>query len=1052
MANDKSIRLLLLEDDHVDARLIDDILRSIRHYDYQVTHVDKLEGIREQLERQHFDVILLDVSLPPGHDPLEVIGMISSISPQTPIIALDNRFDEERASQTAKLGVQDYLYKQDINKQVFERIIRYAIERNKFINALRMSEEREKRLLNAAGEGILGIDADGNCTFINPAALLMLGYQREDQLLGKHLHSIIHHTRPDGSHCPDHECRIYRAFRQARPIHVEDDIFWRADDTSFPVDYRSVPLEIDNRIYGSVVTFSDITERKQMLADLISAHKYLEQRVEERTRHLQEANVALLKESRERMNAQNERRKALEFNTVLLETIGALVVALDNRGRIVRFNRACEQITGYSFDEVAGKYLWDFFLLPGDIDDVKAVIEDLHNQQMPNTHKNYWLTRTGDRRYISWSNTVLKDENGQVDYVIGTGLDITDQYEMEQALRKSEHSYRILANNIPAAVYRTTIRGDTLSTTYFNDMIKTMTGYDPDEIEEGQMCCFGKYLLSEDRDKVRTRINEAMINGETFEIEYRVRHRDGEIRYFIDRGRPIYDSQGELSHIDGTIVDVTDMTIVNNALKESENKFRGLTEKSLVGVYLIQDGRFQYVNPHFAAIFGYQPEEFLHKNAIQFVVREDKRRLINTIRSQLVSRGSFHTTFRCLSKSGKHIDIETYGSRTVYREKPAIIGTLLDITKRKIIEQALQEQMLRYEQILQTSMDGFLLINTQGQILDANPAYCKMLGYTSKEILDLNIIDIDTQLSQQEFNRRMAHIQNKGLASYETQNRCKTGSLIDVEISISAMTSNQTTIAAIFARDITQRKQQEASEKQSLLDIAHASRLSTMGEMATEFAHELNQPLSAISTYSSVALRLLASAANDDPDINEALQGIHSQANRAGEIIRSLRDFIGKRESSVSITHINELILLVTRLVKSEISLNQISVKLDLDKALPTLVTEKILIEQVLLNITRNAIEALSEVARRDRNLYIKSHLNNENMIEINISDSGSGLPYKNPEMVFDAFYSTKDQGMGMGLSICRSIIESHGGRLWAGENTPKGAVFSFTLPVAVEE
>ncbi|TNF34369.1 MAG: response regulator, partial [Gammaproteobacteria bacterium] len=282
MSTSNRIKLLLLEDDHIDVKLINDIVRSAKTFHYEIHHVDDLLKAEELLRKFPFDVVLLDVSLPPGQDLAEAISHINRVSPATPIVALDNEFNEALAARTAQLGVQDYACKLDLNAHVFERIMRYAIERNKFIYSLKLSEEREKNLLHAAGEGILGIDENGDCTFINPAALAILGYRHEDDLLGKHLHSIIHHTRPDGTHCPDHLCAIYQAFRQSKPIHVEDDVFWRADGSSVSVDYRSVPLEYGGHCHGSVVTFSDITERKQILSDLMSAQAYPAQRVKER--------------------------------------------------------------------------------------------------------------------------------------------------------------------------------------------------------------------------------------------------------------------------------------------------------------------------------------------------------------------------------------------------------------------------------------------------------------------------------------------------------------------------------------------------------------------------------------------------------------------------------------------------------------------------------------------------------------------------------------------------------------------------------------------------
>ena len=1047
----KCIKLLLVEDDHNDAQLINNILQPIKRHCYELKHIDTLEKIRHPVFGEQYDVILLDVSLPPESDPLDAIRVISSTYPTTPIIALDNKFDEKLARKTAKLGVQDYLYKQDLNSLIFERVIGYAIERNKFIEEIKLSKEREVHLLNAAGEGIIGIDLEGKCTFINPAALKMLGYKNEKKLLNKPLHPAIHHTKFDGCHLPDNECQILKALKEARRIHVQDDTFWRSDNSSFSVDYRSMPLEVNGAIYGAVITFSDITERKSMLNDLMNAQQYLEERIQDRTKHLSEVNSQLKQEIQGRANAQQARRKANELNNALIETIGALVIVLDNEGHIVLFNKTCEKTTGYSFREIAGKYIWDILILPEEIEGVRKVFKDLCQSNFPNTHKNHWLTKSGAKRYISWSNTSLADENGNIDYIIGTGLDITDQHITEQKLLKSEHSYRILANNIPAAVYRSTPYGQRCKSSFFNNMIYKMTGYTLEELGKNNLSCYS-FVHENDRNRVFKEINQAIENRETFEISYKAKHKNGEIRHFIDRGRPIYSENGLPLHIDGTIIDATETINTNKALKESENKFRGLTEKSLVGVYLIQGGNFLYVNPYFSQIFGYSNDELINTKAIWLINKPERSALISNIKEEINDKNSFHTTFQCTTKSNKIVDIETYGSSTTYNGKPAIIGSLLDITKRKIIEQALQEQMIRYEQILQTSMDGFLLINSQGKIQDANPAYCEMLGYSIIEMHDLNIMDIEVDLDPESFGDRMKMFSEKYLTSYETQNRCKNGNIIDVEVSLSFISTEKDNSAAIFTRDITQRKQQEINERQSLIELAHASRLSTMGEMATEFAHELNQPLSAISTYSSVANTLITAKNHNDEDLLEALKGIYTQANRAGEIIHSLRDFIGKSESSVSLTDINELIRLVTRLVKSEISMNKIKLNLELRDDLENIVTEKILIEQVLLNLTRNAIEAMTEVPDNDRSLTIKSFLNKDQMIEVNVIDNGPGLPYSDPEQVFDAFYSTKHNGMGMGLSICKSIIESHEGRLWVERNTPHGAKFNFSLPTVIEE
>ena len=252
--------------------------------------------------------------------------------------------------------------------------------------------------------------------------------------------------------------------------------------------------------------------------------------------------------------------------------------------------------------------------------------------------------------------------------------------------------------------------------------------------------------------------------------------------------------------------------------------------------------------------------------------------------------------------------------------------------------------------------------------------------------------------------------------------------------------------------DITEKRNIEEKEKQRVLELAHVSRLSTMGEMATQIAHELNQPLSAITTYSDACLYMLKSNSQETTDIVSALNGIKLQAHRSGEIIRGLRNFVKKGELNESTTNINELIYAVMNLAMSEIKNNKIDITFSLDDELPLVVTERILIEQVVLNLVRNAIDAMTENDSMIRELHIQTALNNEQRIEVKIMDTGPGLKSDQIENIFNTFVTTKKNGIGMGLPISRTIIEAHGGTLMAEYGRKTGASFVFTLPLDREE
>ena len=663
------IKLLLVESEADDANKIQSALFEVAPRQFAITHADNMAEAVNLIDKNPFDVVLLDAGMTDTRE-LDSCCHLSQINPSLPYIVLGEEDNQKLALAAVKHGAQDYLNKKKATGQVLIRVVRYAIERKRSEEHLQISKEGAEQLLEYADEGIYSVDLEGNCTFINPSAIRMLGYDDESQLLGKYIHPLIHHTRADGSPCLDKECRVYTSTRSGKIFHVDDEVLWRSDGSCFPVEYRTAPTRVNGVINGSVVTFSDITQRKQVESNLKAAHDELEQRVKDRTRHFEKVNQLLKIEIEQRIKAQEVLDTEREFISALMDTVGALVCVLDKEGRIVMFNRACEETTGYHFDEMKGKYVWDLLLLEEDIEPVTQVIKNLQAGHFPNRFENYWLTKSGEKRMIVWTNTVLLDDDGEVKNIIGTGIDITE--------------------------------------------------------------------------------------------------------------------------------------------------------------------------------------------------------------------------------------------------------------KRKV----------------------------------------------------------------------------------------------------------------------------EEKEKQRVLELAHVSRLSTMGEMATQIAHELNQPLSAITTYSDAGLYMLESREEENPDLVTALREIKHQAQRSGDVIRGLRNFVSKGELQTSTTDINALVHSVLNLAMSELRNNKVEVNFSLDETLPLIITEKILIEQVILNLVRNAIDAIAEANSETRKVHIQTLLNKENMIEVRITDTGPGLSAEQIETIFNTFVTTKPQGIGMGLPISRTIIEAHGGKLFAESEINRGASFVFTLPI----
>ena len=253
--------------------------------------------------------------------------------------------------------------------------------------------------------------------------------------------------------------------------------------------------------------------------------------------------------------------------------------------------------------------------------------------------------------------------------------------------------------------------------------------------------------------------------------------------------------------------------------------------------------------------------------------------------------------------------------------------------------------------------------------------------------------------------------------------------------------------------DVTDRRQAEKERerlREAQADLAHASRMTAMGELTASLAHEVNQPITAAVNGASTCVRWLT---REDPDLGEAREaalGVIRNAKRAADIINRIRSISKKGESKRQLADVNELIREMIALLRSETNRYSISVRTELDAELPKVMADSVQVQQVLMNLIMNGIDAMKDVDQ-ERELAIRSQRTENRQLMISVSDSGVGLPQQQTDKIFDPFFTTKPHGIGMGLRISRSIVESHGGRLWASDNSPHGASFSFTLPIPVE-
>jgi C4-dicarboxylate-specific signal transduction histidine kinase len=247
--------------------------------------------------------------------------------------------------------------------------------------------------------------------------------------------------------------------------------------------------------------------------------------------------------------------------------------------------------------------------------------------------------------------------------------------------------------------------------------------------------------------------------------------------------------------------------------------------------------------------------------------------------------------------------------------------------------------------------------------------------------------------------------------------------------------------------DVTSRKRAEAELHEALANLAHVTRVTALGELAASIAHEVNQPLAAVVTNAAACLRWLDREPANLKEARSTVQSIVEDGSRAGEVIQRVRALVNKTADQKAPLHINEVINEVIGLAQHELLSHQVALRLELAPGLPLVLADRIQLQQVILNLVINAIEAMQPVKDRPRELVIRTRQDETRQVLVTVSDCGVGVAAENADRLFDAFFTTKSGGMGMGLSICRSIVDAHGGRLSALDNAGPGATFQFTLP-----
>jgi PAS domain S-box-containing protein len=390
---------------------------------------------------------------------------------------------------------------------------------------------------------------------------------------------------------------------------------------------------------------------------------------------------------------------------------------------------------------------------------------------------------------------------------------------------------------------------------------------------------------------------------------------------------------------------------------------------------------------------------------------------------------------------------------TVARGEPIteILATLCRLVENN--HAALQQSEARKVAILNSALDCIVTIDHEGRITEFNPSAERTFGYAREEVMGKHMVDIIVPPSFREqhragFARYLATKEPRVIGKRVELTAVRAdGSEFPVELAITRIPMDGPPSFTGYLRDITERKRSEEALRNAQAEIARIARLTTMGELVASISHEISQPLGAVMTNGSACLSWLD---RETPNLERARQSvlyIMRDANRAGEIIQGIRSFARKSGPKLAQLDINDAIQEVLALTRSELQERGVALHTALTAADRPIVGDRVQLQQVLLNLILNGVEAMSAVTDRPRMLAITSEAVEPGEVLVAVEDTGTGLDPATAARIFEPFFTTKPEGMGMGLSICRSIIDAHGGRFWAAPREPCGTVFRFTVP-----
>jgi PAS domain S-box-containing protein len=643
------------------------------------------------------------------------------------------------------------------------------------------------------------------------------------------------------------------------------------------------------------------------------------------------------------------------------------------------------------------------------------------------------------------------DPDGRATNAIGTVQDITDRKRAEEALRERADLLNLTHDSV-------LVMDMTGVITYWNRGAEERYGWSAEQavgrvVHEMLHTVFPSPVEDLKAEVTRT----GRWEGELLHAR-----KDGTQVAVASRWALQRDEQGAPVAILETNNDITERKRAEEALRQGEAYLREAQRLSHTGSWAfdVAGDRYLYISEECFRIFGLDPEAALPKREVVFrrIHPDDSERVDLDFRRSVHEKVDVSSEFRIVLADGaiKTVHVIRHPVLNGSGNVGKLVGTVVDITDRKRAEEELRESETRFRTFVDNAGDALFVEDLEEAIVvDVNRQACESLGCTRQDLIGKTPLAFHVDSDR----ARVAAAEERAAAgdavSDRHWHRRKDGSVFPVEVHTTVFSYGGRRFLLKIARDITDRLQAEEQRetlRQLETDLAHINRVSMMGELAASIAHEVNQPLSGVVTNGSACLRWLTRDTPDLEEAREAARRIVRDGKRAAEVIAGIRGLTRRAVAPREELDLNQTIREVLALVTDQAKKNAVIIRTQFGDDLPPVSGDRVQLQQVVLNLIMNGIEAMSTVDDRLRELVITTRTIDADQVHVTVEDSGLGIDPKMMARIFEPFYTTKRGGMGMGLSISKSILHAHGGRLWATAKDGSGTSLHFTLPRCEEE